>query len=226
VYQDAEDCSIALVCRFFPGSCITLSGSVITAARSFRDDVLAKSPRGKAYTDLYYKFSSEAVQIMMFNPMLMLHSRETIERYKPVIESMVKGEQVTLTPGDLAEIDGFLNSIAAKGGPQLQEAVKQVCEDLRDPQVHAEFGITLTEGPKREMPTHHPLQPINRAGGAALFLGFFIAFGYCLIRTRKPGAKAMRCAPLLFIGSFRPASGRLRRSPAGDRESGGRQKRP
>jgi hypothetical protein len=152
--------------------------------RQFRDARLDATPRGKRYTDAYYRFSSEAVQIMMFNPMLMLRSRAIIERYKPITQSMINGEQVTLTRGDLDEIDGFLNSFAAKSSFQLKQAINEVCKDLRDPQVHAEFGITMIEGPKREMPAHNLPHIIGRAGGVNGFLGLCVVSLVFLLRRR------------------------------------------
>jgi hypothetical protein len=156
--------------------------ATLNAAHHFRDGVLSKSPRGRKYTQLYYQFSSEAVQTMMFNPMLMLRSREIIERYKPVIQAMANAEAVTLTQGDLDEIDGFMNSFGAKGSSELNEAIKGVCHDLRDPQMHAEFGITVTDGPKRELPGHDQLQTVKQMGGSAILVGvcglvLFVATG-------------------------------------------------
>jgi len=71
-----------------------LSDNVVSVSRNFRDDVLAKTPRGQRYTQLYYKLSTEAVAIIMLNPMVVLRSHEVMERYLPVVQSMVKGERV------------------------------------------------------------------------------------------------------------------------------------
>lgn len=69
--------------------------TTLSAGLSFRDDVLAQTPRGQAYTRLYYEFSTEAVRVMMFNPMVMLRSREIIERYKPLIRAMATWRKLT-----------------------------------------------------------------------------------------------------------------------------------
>jgi hypothetical protein len=142
--------------------------TTLSTARRFRDGVLAQSVRGQKYTDLYYRFSTEAVQVMMFNPMLTLRSREMVKRYEPVIQSMVEGKETVLTEGDLDEIESFLTSFATKGGVDFQEAVKGVCRDLRDPQVQSEFGITLTDGPRRELPAAQAT--ILRFGGAGIVM--------------------------------------------------------
>src|SRR5262245_50157282 len=87
---------------------------------------------------------------MIFHPSLVLRSLEIKERYMPVIEAMVRGKDVTLTEGDLEEIDNFLNSIAARGSRELQETIKGVRADLRDPRTHAEFRVKVIAGSKRE----------------------------------------------------------------------------
>jgi Calx-beta domain-containing protein len=163
--------------------------SSLSLFRNFRDEELSQTPRGRRYTDLYYKVSSEAVQIMMSNPMLLLRSREIIERYKPVIQSMANGKRIMLTRGDLDEIDGFLNSFAAKGSPQLQEAVKEVCADLKNPGVRDEFHITVIEGPKREMPYHNLPSIIERVGGTSGLLGLCVVCALFLARCRDNSSK-------------------------------------
>jgi beta-propeller repeat-containing protein len=188
------------------------ASATLTGARELRDNALGRTPRGQTYTRLYYRFSSEAVQIMTLNPMLVLRSRAIIERYKPAIQSMARGEQVTLTRGDLDEIDDFLNGFAAKGSSQLQQAVKEVCEDLKSPNVQNEFHLTVIEGPNSEMPGHHLPRTISRAGGMTSLLGFCLAFVLCIARGRKPDLKAKAigslCAVLavLLIGGQCPVA--------------------
>jgi hypothetical protein len=165
------------------------ASSSMSLFRSFRDEELSQTPRGRRYTDLYYTVSSEAVQIMMLNPMLMLRSREIIERYKPVIQSMAHGKRIMLTRGDLDEIDNFLNSFAAKGSPQLQQAVKEVSEDLKNPGVRDEFHITVIEGPKREMPYHNLPPIIERVGGTSGLLGLCVVCALFLARRRDNSSK-------------------------------------
>jgi hypothetical protein len=169
VYQNPGDCPVEFVCLFIPGGCTDTSKSMMSVSRGLRDDVLSRTSRGQRYTEAYYRFSSEAVQILTFNPMLVLRSREVIERYKPVIQSMVNGEGVRLTDGDLDEIEGLLDSFSAKGSADLQEAIRGVCKDIRDPQIHKEFGITVTTGPKRSITAPSLIQIIKQTGGPAAF---------------------------------------------------------
>ena len=93
VIQLPTDCVARVVCAYLPETCQEAAASTLTTARHFRDGVLAKSVRGQRYTRLYYSFSREALGTLMLNPMLILSSQQALQRYKPVLESMAKGEQ-------------------------------------------------------------------------------------------------------------------------------------
>ncbi len=195
VYQDPVECPVELICSFFPSACgITNASSdesILSVSRNFRDAALAKTERGKQYTRLYYQFANEAVQILSLNPLLILRSSEILQKYKPVVEAMAKGEAVTLTAGDLDEIDGFLNDLAAKGSQEMQQSVKSVCQDLRDLQVQKEFNVTVVEGAKRELSSSS--QTLRKLTvGLALCLGFcpVVLFAFRRRRRIAKGAKA------------------------------------
>jgi hypothetical protein len=108
---------------------------------------------------------------MMLNPLMVLRSQQMIERYMPVVQDMAAGKDVSLTEGDLAEIDGFLNEFASKGSPQLKQTVKGLCDDLRNRDVHKEFGITVTPGPRRELPARPPFLSTNHLGLGGMLAG-------------------------------------------------------
>jgi hypothetical protein len=171
---------------------ISEADATLSTTRNFRDSVLTRTPRGQRYTRLYYEHATEAVQVMMFNPMLILRSREILERYKPLVEAMTRGEQVTLAEGDLDEIDGFLNSFAAKGSAELRESIKGVCRELRDPQMHAEFGIRLTQGPKRELPGRERIQGVNYINYLGSMTMFFGIFGLVIFAASGKRRKFLR----------------------------------
>ncbi|HKQ73370.1 MAG TPA: SBBP repeat-containing protein [Blastocatellia bacterium] len=151
IHQATFICPEEFICELLPTTCDQTGSNLLGTSRRFRDEVLAANPRGQRYTRLYYDFSGEIVQQMIFHPSLVLRSLEIKERYLPVIEAMVMGQGPTLTVGDLEEIDGFLNTIGARGSSELQGAIKVLRADLRDPQAHAEFGVKVIAGPKREL---------------------------------------------------------------------------
>ena len=185
VFQDASDCPVSLICSFFPGVCQDDDQSTLGQSRAFRDKVLARSQRGQRYTQLYYKFSTEAVSTLMLNPMLLLRSREVMQRYMPVIKSMVRGEQVSLSQGDLDEIDSFLKTFSQNGSQEFRETLTGLSHDLRDPQVHSDFNITVTEGPRRELPAKDTLRSIRQTGSMMAPIGLLLFFLYRLRQSRK-----------------------------------------
>jgi hypothetical protein len=174
-----------LLCSFFPGICLPDDQNLLAESRAFRDKILARTSRGQRYTQLYYKFSSEAVSTLMLNPMLILRSRDVLERYRPVLESMIKGERVSLSKGDIEEIDGFLNSFAAKGSPELRDTLRALSEDLRDPQVHAEFNITIIDGPMRDLPQRDEVQTVKQTGMVLTPIGLLLFCAYAVRRRRN-----------------------------------------
>jgi Calx-beta domain-containing protein/beta-propeller repeat-containing protein len=213
VQQISSECVTEFLCSYFRNC--RFAASTLSVERRFRDDVLARTSRGKRYAELYYKFSTEAVGIITLNPMLILRSREMMERYLPVVQSMANGEPVTLTAGDIEEIDGFLSTFAEKGGAELRETIKDLCEDLRNPQVHSEFHITVTPGPKRESPGQISLLRITLSGLMIAPLGLFII---CFHRRNpirrkrvKTAVQRLFCAAIVFsmVGSSsNPLAGR------------------
>jgi hypothetical protein len=186
VNQAADGCPLEWICGVFPGICVD-NEDTLSKARSFRDTVLAKTPRGQRYTRLYYRFSTEAVSLMVLNPMLIVRSQEMLQRYRPVLDSMINNEPVTLTEGDIQEIERLLNSFASKGSPEFRETLKSLCEDLRDPILLTEFKITITDGSARELPARGIPETVKQTGVMIFPLGLLI---FCIYQTRSRSNKA------------------------------------
>jgi hypothetical protein len=119
------------------------SAKILDTLRNFRDQVLAATPRGRQYTELYYQFSGEAIKQLMFSPTLLLNTRKLLEHHQAMIESIAGGRQATLGKADLEEIDALLNSFSSGASPEFAAALRQLRRDLRDPRVHAEFGVKV-----------------------------------------------------------------------------------
>lgn len=144
----------------------------IDQLRGFRDNVLAKTSRGQKYTQDYYGYAGEITKLLIFNPSLFYRSKDALERYRPVVESVLKRErakadlgrsgemvadQIVLEPTivndtELADIDGLLASLSAKASGQLRQTLDGLRRDIYDPQVQAEFGVRIALGPKRSLP--------------------------------------------------------------------------
>jgi hypothetical protein len=109
----------------------------------FRDEVLARTPRGQHYTQQFYQFSDEVVRILLSNPSLLLRTQQMLEHYKSVIASMVNQRAARGRLADLKQINDLLKAYEAGGSQPLQSAVEPVRRDLRDSKVQAEFGVRI-----------------------------------------------------------------------------------
>ncbi len=117
--------------------------STLNLLYRFRNDVLSRTQQGQVYTQQFYRFSPEGVDLLTSNPGLFLRSQEKLAVYKTVIQSIIDTGEATLTQADLNAIDELLLSFAAKGSFPLRQAIGQLRQDLRDPQVLAEFGVRI-----------------------------------------------------------------------------------
>jgi hypothetical protein len=210
VYQNSSDCPAELICRFFPAACGIVG--LIDVSHSIRDKVLARSDRGRRYTSLYYQFSREAVGIMLSNPMLLLRSRDILSRYKPVLEAIVAGEQVSLAPEDLDDIDEFLTAFSRAGSPQLQTALDGLRRDLKDPAVQGEFNISIVKAPKREAGGVRSLPGIKfrQVPWTLLGLGGFVFVGFIRARMAPLFKLGKRWFPIFAAGAMLSGFGALK----------------
>ncbi len=146
--------------------------SIRKRAYDFRDNVLVKSERGKKYTHDYYQYAGEITKLMIFNPSLFARTVDALERYQPVVESMLSHERAraekirsgemasdqavveptVVTDRELDDVDELLNSFSAQASGQLRQTLDGLRSDIRDPEVQAEFGIQVRRGEKRPLP--------------------------------------------------------------------------
>jgi hypothetical protein len=116
----------------------------LTLLYRFRDKVLAQTLRGQQYTRQFYQFSDEAVGIMLSHPDLQLQAQEALERFAPVIQSLVDRGRATVSRADLLEVDRLLTTYATVGSPTLRQTLEQLRRDIRDRRVQTEFGIMVS----------------------------------------------------------------------------------
>jgi len=164
-------------------------------AYGFRDEVLKKTARGREYTHLYYQFGGEVMRILFFNPDLFFRTRETLQRYEPVIQAMVNRRNLAsvqqnqaktvVTEGDLQEIEDLIRSFAREASPDFKRVLKQLRRDLRDEQVQVEFGITVVAGAKRDLPPDRLVSSLRSVGPVTTMLGLCFAYFYRFARRSK-----------------------------------------
>ncbi len=163
--------------------------------RAFRDQVLSKTARGQQYTQDYYEYAGEITRMLVFNPRLFYRSKEALLRYQPVVGSVLTREQAkadlkqrgetadqtaleatVVNDAELDDIDELLASLASEASAQLRQKIDNARRDIRDPQVHAEFGIRIAHGDKRALPDEGGR--LTRVLGALSTLNFGAAVQY------------------------------------------------
>lgn len=139
--------------------------------RGFRDEVLERTSHGKKYSEEYYLYAGEITKLMIFSPTLFFRTKEVLERYAPVMESVLKRERAkgsgppeggtqyisALGPtivydSEIDDVDAILASFAAESSVQLRQTLEGLRKDIRDPKVQAEFGVQVERGEKRPLP--------------------------------------------------------------------------
>lgn len=132
-----------------PGGCAATAAvagtpqetDTLTLLYRFRDEVLARTPRGKRYIEQFYQFSPEAVSLLSFDPALLVQTQRKLERYKPVIQALVDVGEVKVRRSDLEQIDELLQAFAINASPSFRAVLDRLRRDLRDPDVQREFGV-------------------------------------------------------------------------------------
>ncbi|MBI4590231.1 MAG: SBBP repeat-containing protein, partial [Candidatus Rokubacteria bacterium] len=110
---------------------------------AFRDEVLATTPTGERYIELFYTHAGEGVWLLVRHPDLRAHTRALLERFLPMLRAIVVGRPATMTAADLVAIEALLQAFAAKASPELQADLKALQEELRHGTVLEQFGIRI-----------------------------------------------------------------------------------
>ncbi|PYS59555.1 MAG: hypothetical protein DMF74_21020, partial [Acidobacteria bacterium] len=207
----------------------SLAGPQSPASRSlaygFRDGVLANTDRGRKYSETYYQNAGELVRLLLFNPRLFSRLSESLQRYQPVMQSLVDREQlvaarlssssqadssvwiavrrqqpISVTQAELNDVDDLLNSLSNAGASQsLRTSIQQIRSDIHDGDVQAEFGINVVPGEIRALPGACVLQRYKLFGGLSVF-GLFTVFGFWTVRGRKRIGHTKCIGCFLFLG--------------------------
>jgi hypothetical protein len=109
----------------------------------FRDRVLAQTVKGQEYTRVYYQSSREMIGILLSNPSLLAQTQNMLERFSPVLQSMVERGGATVRQADLQALEQLIAGFINAGSPSLRRTFEQMKRDIRDPQAQRLFGITV-----------------------------------------------------------------------------------
>jgi hypothetical protein len=111
----------------------------------YRDEVLNKTKNGSRYTNLLYRHSQEALEVLLFNPRLMLRAKALIEANRDAVSQVLNGMEGMIH--DTEEIVTFLDALAAKSPAGLRSLAVRVKSEMLRKQKRGEpfLGFTLSE---------------------------------------------------------------------------------
>lgn len=133
-----EDCAFARAAEGAEGA-----DDLLALGYRFRDEVLPRSARGRAYADLFGRHTKEVVGLMVMNPRLLLDTRSALERHRETLRSLADHGRATVTAAEIAAVKQLLASFAAEADGELHTTLKGLIRDLDNPAVRADFGITV-----------------------------------------------------------------------------------
>jgi hypothetical protein len=110
-----------------------------------RDQILAKSPEGNRYIDLYTEHSPELALILLADSELREQGFETIDLFRPGFEALLRGRgvEIGIKSAQASAVEQFLDEIAAAASPELG----RVIADERAAQPLGQLsGMTMSEG--------------------------------------------------------------------------------
>jgi len=112
-----------------------------------RDEVMAPTPQGQHYIDLFYLFNAEILSLILADPTLFAEGYDTVTLWLPNLASLVNGGNQfgdpVITVNQVQAVDGFLTNLAAAGSPTLQQTISDERDALPDPSTF--IGLTMSE---------------------------------------------------------------------------------
>ena len=89
-----------------------------------RDEVMAPTPDGRRYTDLYYTYDPEIQAIVLMDPTLLVQGLDTLALWEPNLQALVDGDSTaTITQAQVDAIKSFLTNLSAASSPELQQLI-------------------------------------------------------------------------------------------------------
>ena len=102
--------------------------SHLALLRQYRNEFLTKTTKGKLYTDLLYKASEEALEVLLSDPELLLQAKDLIDANKDAVSEVLNGNEGVIYNTD--EIISFLDAYADKSPPALKILANMVKSDM------------------------------------------------------------------------------------------------
>lgn len=108
-----------------------------------RDHVLSQSVDGSRYVELFYHHAGEVTRLLLVDPALRASVETMLQRYIPVLERRLAGEDAVLTAADLQAIGMGMRRLAAKAGVELNRDLEALEVALREGRLTRLLGIRV-----------------------------------------------------------------------------------
>ncbi len=109
-----------------------------------RDTVLAGTPDGRRYIDLYYTHNPEILGLLVNDLNLWDEGVATLETWQPNLQALVHGQgnAVTITAGQVKSITTFLDHVSASSSITLQQVIS---DELAARPLQGLIGLTVEQ---------------------------------------------------------------------------------
>ena len=109
--------------------------SMLRLGYAFRDEVLSKTPRGRQYTDMFYRHTDALAEVMVTQPELTARSGALLDQLAPSIRRWIDTGEPGLPASDVNDLQRLLADYAAVTEDEaLNAALVQLIVDLENPE--------------------------------------------------------------------------------------------
>ncbi len=116
----------------FLSSILGLRSANVSMLRSYRDNVLKKSPSGNAHINKYYRYSPEIVEITEMDPGLKTEIKENVKEMMPLVLRSLFGLSVSMNDLQKARAVNCLERIKENAGPELAQELDELIECIQN----------------------------------------------------------------------------------------------
>jgi FG-GAP-like repeat len=110
---------------------------------ALRDNVLAHTPAGQHFIDLFYTHDAEILKLLIANPTLWDEGVAALQLWQPGLQALVNGQgsQLVISAQQVRAVQNFLSHLSAAGSPALQQAI--AAELATMPPLETFTGMTM-----------------------------------------------------------------------------------
>lgn len=98
--------------------------------RSFRDAVLAKTAAGSLYTQLYYHYGADVVDMIAADATLRAKTERALAAVMPAVDAALQGEEAQIDAETSAQLLDVLDAVGTKAGIGLKIAIFKAKMDI------------------------------------------------------------------------------------------------